>query len=183
MHTMTSREREEYRALRATIRERGTARVWIFVIGIMAWAAMVLATVSVTPELPITALLPLLALAALFEALFALHTGVERIGRYLQSFYEQPDDTSGRRWEHIAMEFGRSRPMALPDPIFSSFFLLATLANFIPASLAGALPVEWAVIGGLHVLFGIRVLVARRRAGGQRAADLARFETLKKAQP
>ncbi len=73
--------------------------------------------------------------------------------------------------------------MALPDPIFSSFFLLATLANFIPASLAGALPVEWAVIGGLHVLFGIRVLVARRRAGGQRAADLARFETLKKAQP
>ena len=30
---MTARELEEYRALRATIRERGTARVWIFVVG------------------------------------------------------------------------------------------------------------------------------------------------------
>jgi len=29
---MTPRELEEYRALRHTIRERGTARVWIFVI-------------------------------------------------------------------------------------------------------------------------------------------------------
>ena len=63
MRTMTSREREEYRALRATIRERGTARVWLFVVGIMAWAALLFATASVTPELPIAVLLPLLALA------------------------------------------------------------------------------------------------------------------------
>ena len=33
---MTPRELEEYRALRETIRERGTARVWIFVVGLVA---------------------------------------------------------------------------------------------------------------------------------------------------
>ncbi len=30
---MTGRDVEEYTALRATIRERGTTRVWLFVVG------------------------------------------------------------------------------------------------------------------------------------------------------
>ena len=34
---MTPREAEEYRALRATIRERGSLRVTLFVIGMIAW--------------------------------------------------------------------------------------------------------------------------------------------------
>src|SRR5947208_14124487 len=38
---MTARELEEYRALRATIRERGTARVWIFVVGFGLWGGLV----------------------------------------------------------------------------------------------------------------------------------------------
>ena len=37
--------------------------------------------------IPVATLLPLVLLAACFEAIFALHTGVERIGRYLQVFY------------------------------------------------------------------------------------------------
>ena len=36
---MTPRELEEYRELRSTVRERGTARIWIFVSGVVAWAA------------------------------------------------------------------------------------------------------------------------------------------------
>src|SRR5262245_28415723 len=103
---MTPRELEEYRALRATIRERGTARVYLVVGGLGAWAALVIATASLA-SLPVATLLPLLFLAGVFEAIFALHTGVERIGRYLQVFYEEPPE---RGWEHVAMAFGRAFP-------------------------------------------------------------------------
>ena len=84
---MTPREVEEYRALRATIRERGTARVWIFVAGLAAWAASAIATTALAAP-PLATLLPLLVLAAGFEALVTVHIGVERIGRYVQVFLE-----------------------------------------------------------------------------------------------
>ena len=84
---MTARDHEEYRALRATIRERGTARVCIFAGGIVAWAAVTITTAAMAST-PLATLLPLLVLAAAFEVVFALHIGVERIGRYLQVFHE-----------------------------------------------------------------------------------------------
>ena len=84
---MTVREQDEYSALRATIRERGTARVYVFTAGVAAWAAAAIATAALAST-PVAALLPLLVLAAAFEGVFALHVGVERIGRYLQVFYE-----------------------------------------------------------------------------------------------
>src|SRR3954463_9411331 len=83
---MTARESGEYRALRATIRARGTARVWVFVVGLSAWAALMVATTAVS-GVPMVALVPLVVLAGTFEAVFALHIGVERIGRYIQVFY------------------------------------------------------------------------------------------------
>src|SRR5260370_36347679 len=95
---MIPRRVEEYRALRATIRERGTTRTWVFVVGLAVWAGLALAAVAIGP-LPALALLPLLVLGASFEAVYALHVAVERIGRYLQTFH---DDT----WEHTAMAFG-----------------------------------------------------------------------------
>ena len=85
---MTPRELEEYTALRETIRERGTARVWIFVAGLVAWAALVIATAALA-ALPVATLLPLLILAGTFEAVFSLHAGVERVGRYIQVFFEE----------------------------------------------------------------------------------------------
>src|SRR5712692_11822960 len=86
-HPMTPRDQEEYRALRATIRERGTTRIWIFVVGLVGWAGLVIATAALA-ALPVATLLPLLVLAVVFEAVVALHTGVERIGRYIQVFFE-----------------------------------------------------------------------------------------------
>ena len=97
---MTTRE-EEYRALRDTIRERGTTRVWIVLAGLSAWAALAIGTFALAP-FPAATVLPLLVLAAAFEIVFALHTGVERIGRYLQVFHEE---ASG--WEHAAMSYGQ----------------------------------------------------------------------------
>jgi len=175
---MTERELEEYRALRATIRERGTARVWIFVIGFGIWGGLVMATVSIA-ALPEATLLPLLALAAVFEAVFALHVGVERVGRYIQVFYEGETDHS-LNWEHTAMAFGRAFPGATStDPLFGRFFWIATVFNFIPSLVAGAVRIEWTWIGIAHLLFLVRVVVAERRAAHQRANDLDHFLKLK----
>ena len=121
---MTPRELEEYRALRETIRERGTARVWIFVAGLVAWAALVIATAALA-ALPVATLLPLLVLAGTFEAVFSLHAGVERVGRYLQVFCDD-------QWEQTAMAFGAPLAGTGSDPLFILFFGLATICNFAP---------------------------------------------------
>ena len=181
----------EYAALRATIRERGTARVWVFATGIVAWAALTIATAALAST-PVATLLPLLVLASIFEAIFALHVGGERIGRYLQVFYEAgaapsvPPDPSGLPdprglpgWEHAAMAFGRPAGAVTIDALFVVPFLIATLFNAAPAIIVDPAREELIVIGGAHLLFVLRLIVARQAAGKQRAIDLARFQTLR----
>ena len=68
---MTTREIEEYRALRDTIRERGTARHWIVIVGLATWCALAVA-LSVLVTTPVTTLLPLLLLASTFEVVFGV---------------------------------------------------------------------------------------------------------------
>ena len=167
---MAERDLEEYKALRATIRQRGSVRPCVFVTGLAAWGLVSLATTFVS--IPLTTLLPLVLLAGIFEAVFALHVGVERIGRYLQVFYED-------RWEQTAMAFGAPLAGTGSDPLFVVFFGLATLCNFMPVLQAEPVRVELAVIGGAHALFIIRLVVARQAAGKQRDADLERFRQLK----
>ena len=79
--------RIEYEALRATIRERGTWRVMLFWMSLAVWAGLLL-TAAVW-GVPVGSLASLIALVAGFEGVYALHVGVERIGRYLQVFYEE----------------------------------------------------------------------------------------------
>jgi len=167
---MTDLRIEEYRALRDTIRARGTARTCIFVAGLGVWAALSLAILAMS-AVPLAVVFPLLVLAGTFEAVFALHAGVERIGRYLQVFH---DDT----WEQTAMAFGPPLARTGSDPLFTLLFLLATVCNFVPVLLAEPLPVELGVLGAVHLIFGLRLLIARNAAAGQRAADLARFRSL-----
>ena len=176
---MTAREQDEYSALRATVRERGTARVCLFAGGIAAWAAAAIATAALAST-PIAALLPLLVLAAVFEAVFALHVGVERIGRYLQVFYETdpPALPALPKWEHAAMAFGRPKGAATTDALFSAIFFLAALFNLMPALLLEPQRVELVFVGGAHALFALRLLVARHAASTQRAIDLERFQKL-----
>jgi hypothetical protein len=167
---MTSREEAEYIALRATIRERGTVRVCVYAGGLTAWAAATIATAALAST-PVATLLPLFLLAGVFEAVFALHVGVERIGRYIQVFHE----TEGRGWEHAAMAFGRPAGAATTDALFIVPFLIATLFNLVPALLFDPARVELIFIGGGHALFALRLIVARLVASRQRAIDLARF--------
>ncbi len=170
---MGTQQQEEYRALRATIRQRGTARVWVLVAGLIGWAGLTMATAALA-SLPVATFLPLLILAVTFEAVFSLHVGVERIGRYLQVFHE---DNFG--WEHTAMAFGKPLAGTGTDPLFVAHFLIAALLNIMPALLAEPVQLEVTVVGSAHLLFAARVLLAARTATKQRAADLKRFEALK----
>ena len=174
---MTAREQEEYRALRATIRERGTTRVWVFVTGVSAWAGVTVATAALAPT-PVATLLPLLVLATAFEGVLALHVGVERIGRYLQVFYE--DDESARRWEHTTMAFGRPKGTSGIDALFSVPFLIAAVFNVAPALIIQPTIEELVFVGGAHALFVLRLIVARGAVSRQRAIDLERFQELKR---
>jgi hypothetical protein len=177
---MTPTDFDEYSALRTTIRERGTTRVWIVLGGTTAWAAAALATVALAVP-PTVTLIPLLVLATTFEITFALHTGVERVGRYIQVFYEEPGGRAG--WEHRIMEYGRVGARRLStDPLFVRTFLLGTALNFVAVTASGPLVVEWVILGIAHALVVVRILAARREAGGQRAADLARFNEIKKSE-
>jgi Flp pilus assembly protein TadB len=175
--SMTTRDVEEYKALRATIRERGTMRLGLFFAVVVAWAAGMIATAALA-ALPVATLLPLLVLASGFEAVFALHTGVERIGRYLQVFHApsatEPD------WERTVMAFGQANPGAGSDALFSPYFFFATVLNFVPVLLAEPVRLEVSVVGVVHLLFLGRLVLARRASGRQRALDLERFQRIER---
>lgn len=163
---------EEFAALRSTIRERGTVRMILLPVTFGVWAGAAVATTAAI-QLPIAALLPLLVLAAGFEAIYALHINVERIGRYLQVFHEPQGG-----WEHVAMTFGQRFPGRGPDALFSALFLMATALNYLPVALGGTTP-ELIAGGLLHLLLALHIGTARRRASHQRQQDLERFEAIK----
>jgi hypothetical protein len=167
---MTDRAVEEYKVLRATISQRGSVRTCVFVLGLAIWCIVAVAATFVS--IPLITILPLVLLAGTFEAVFALHVGVERVGRYLQVFHDD-------RWEQTAMAFGAPLAGTGSDPLFIVFFGLAAVCNFVPVLLVEPVRIELATIGGVHALFLVRLVVARRVAGRQRAADLERFRQIK----
>jgi hypothetical protein len=174
---------EEYRALRATIRERGTARSVITIFIFVAWATLS-CVVEAFSAPPAITLMPLVVLIAGFEIIFSLHVGVERIGRYLQVYFEEPP-AAPPAWEHTVMRVGP--PAGVPalalDPLLAGPFAVAALLNLVPAALHGleeapsflGLPVELVVLSLLHLVFVLRIIQARRYASRLRASDLETF--------
>ena len=77
------------------------------------------------------------------------------------------------------MAYGRAYRGSGSDPLFAAVFLAAALLNFVPVLVAEPVPLEVGVIGTIHALFVVRVLVARRAAGRQRAIDLERFQAIR----
>jgi hypothetical protein len=163
---------EEFAALRATIRERGTVRMILLPVTFGLWSGAAVATTAAI-QLPIATLVPLLVLAAGFESIYALHINVERIGRYLQVFHE-PDGG----WEHVAMTFGERFPGRGPDALFSTLFLMAAALNYLPVALGGTTP-ELVALGVLHLVLAVHIGTARSRASKQRRLDVERFEVIK----
>src|SRR5688572_1505919 len=107
---MDRHQRSEYVILRRTIARRGALRPIVVLAGTAVWAALLIAVLVALPY-PVAAAIPLLVLAATFEVVRPLHFGAERIGRYLQVFYEEDGDP-GRplsdtpSWERVAMNLG-----------------------------------------------------------------------------
>lgn len=166
------RHQTEYAALRDTIRQRGTARMVIVPFIFVGWAGTAVATAAII-TVALSTLVPLLVLSAGFEAVFALHMNVERIGRYLQVFHEREGG-----WEQVAMNFGRRFPGSGPDPLFAQLFVFGVSVNFIPAALGGEV-LEVALIAILHLGAIYRIRTGRIAAARQRAEDLDRFEQLR----
>ena len=175
MNTMPDFGRSEYEALRATIRERGTLRVWTALIGLALWGFLALGLLFIEFEGAVV-LVPLVVLGATFEISFFIHTGVERIGRYLQVFFEEKQAMGA--WETTAMSYGQ-RFAGGSDPLFTWLFAAAAAVNFFSSVAISS--TEW-LIGSLfaHLAFGWRLLKAKRIAAGQRAIDLERYRSLEK---
>jgi hypothetical protein len=175
---------EEYRALRATIRERGTARMIVSLVTFLGWSGL-LAVVARPLQAPEFVLLPLVGLWAGFEVIAAIHIAVERIGRYVQVHYEtRPGELPG--WEQTAMQLERKPGAATgSDPLLFRLFALAALLNLMPLSpyvvsqsSPVGLTIQITVTVVLHIAFFLRILQARRFTRTQRARDVDLFTRL-----
>lgn len=170
----------EFAALRQTIATRGTVRIVLVPLTLLGWSVLA-ALLLLFGTLPVAALVPLALLAAGFEAIHALHAGVERIGRYIQVFYET--DGEGPQWETTAMAVGPALPGGGVDPLFAVMFAAAAMLNLLPALLPQPAPIEVIVIGVLHITFLGRIVRARGAAARQRAVELESFRALRAQHP
>lgn len=173
----------EYLVLRQAIAQRGALRHVLMLCGITIWAVLLIAVLALLPY-PFFAALPLLALLVTFEVIRPLHFGAERIGRYVQVFYEEagePDralsDTPS--WERIAMRFG-TVPGVGGHPLFVPPFLLATAMNYVAVLLQDPVAVELSVMAIPHLGFIAWLVAADRAMRKQRAIELARLRELHK---
>jgi hypothetical protein len=174
----------EYRVLRDTIATRGSLRPVLALIGLGLWAVILTAVLAWIPY-PMAAVIPLLVLLATFEVIRPLHFGAERIGRYLQVFYEedgQPERPLSQvpSWERVAMRLS-TVPGTGGHPLFVPVFFLATIVNTLPVLLAQPLatPIELTALGVPHAAFMIWLLNADRAMRTQRATELEQLRQLR----
>jgi hypothetical protein len=166
----------EYTALRDTIRERGSLRMCAILIALVAWGALAIGLLAAQLTGAAT-MVPLVVLASGFEVSFFIHTGVERVGRYIQVFYEEEQNTTA--WETSTMNYGRSFPGGM-DPLFITLFAGAATVNFV--STFGILSHRpgWMLLAFVvHLAFGWRLVSASRLSRSQRGTDLERFRSLR----
>jgi hypothetical protein len=177
----------EYLVLRKTIAARGSLRAVLFVGGMSVWAVLLVAELAFFP-FPLAVAIPLVVLASTFEAIRPLHFGAERIGRYLQVFYEE-DGQPGRSlsdtpsWERVAMSLG-AVPGVGGNPLFVPLFFIATVVNYVPVLLAqpAAVPIELGMLAVPHVAFVTWLIYCDRAMRAQRTTELARFRELRQSQ-
>ena len=180
---MTEQQLHEFRSLRDAVAARGQLRVTLAMAGLSVWAVILTALVVALPH-PIAAAIPLSVLLATFEAIRPLHFGAERIGRYLQVFYEEAQaPTAGPltppAWERTAMAFGAAVPGAAGHPLFAPTFAIATLVNLLAVVLAEPLPEELALLTLPHLAFLGWLVRTDAAMRAQRPQELARFRELR----
>ena len=140
-----------------------------------AWAALLIVVLALLPY-PVAASIPLLVLLVTFEVIRPLHFGAERIGRYVQVFYEE-DGAANRpltdtpSWERVAMNFG-TVPGVGGHALFVPVFLLATAINFLAVVLPGPVALELSVMAIPHLAFIAWLVASDRAMRAQRAIEL-----------
>jgi len=169
----------EFDVLRQTIAWRGTARMVLVPVTFMVWAALSL-VVILFADLPVAALFTLVVLGAGFEAAHALHVGAERIGRFLQVYYEGGPDSP--RWETSVTSVGPGLPGGGIDPLFTFIFAAAAFLNMMLVLLPGPSRTELGIIGVLHLGFVVRLVRARGASARQRAVELESFKAVRERQ-
>ena len=167
----------EFKVLRHTISTRGTVRIILLPVAMLGWAILVSTLLITGHTTPLASVFSLAILAAGFEGIHALHVGVERIGRYLQVYYEVGND--GPQWETTCMLVGPALPGGGVDPLFTVLLGGATIANVIPLLFATTTRVELAVVGLLHAAFLIRLARARWAAARQRTVELESYRAIR----
>lgn len=178
---MERHRQSEYLVLRQTIANRGALRSVLVLCGIGIWAALLIAVLLLLPY-PLAAAIPLLVLVATFEVVRPLHFGAERIGRYLQVFYEEAGEP-GRSvsdtpsWERVAMGFGMV-PGVGGHALFVPLFLVATALNYLAVLLPGPVAIELSVMAVPHLAFIAWLVATDRAMRTQRAIELARMREL-----
>src|SRR5262245_40348097 len=104
-----SPSQSEFTVLRQTIAVRGTVRMALLPLTVLGWSSFTVALRHGRSTIvPLLSLVPLSVLIGGFEAIHALNVGFERIGRYLQVYYEGTAD--GPTWETTAMSIGPGLP-------------------------------------------------------------------------
>ena len=175
-----SPSQSEFTVLRQTIAARGTVRMVLLPVTVIGWTSI---TAALLQGLTVPGLLPLVPLSVLiagFEAIHALNVGVERIGRYLQVYYEGRSD--GPMWETTAMSVGPGLPGGGIDPLFTVVFIAASVLNLALAAPELRTMTAIVTLVPVHAIFWIRVIRARGAAARQRAVDLETYRAVKSGQ-
>src|SRR4026209_2619026 len=137
----------EHAVTRHTIASRGTTRIVLFPIAMIAWAVLAWLVLRFA-EAPLASLYPLAVLVGGFEAIHALHVGVERIGRYLQVYYE--DSLDDPRWATTAVAPGAALPGGGIDPVFPAVFVLVSALKLTFAFYVSRTLTQGLAIGAVH---------------------------------
>ena len=178
---MERHPRSEYLILRKTIAHRGALRPILVLSGFGIWAALLIAVLVLLPY-PVAGAIPLLALVVTFEVIRPLHFGAERIGRYIQVFYEEAGDPSRATsdtpsWERVAMSFG-AVPGVGGHALFVPLFLMAAALNYLAVLLPEPERIELSVMAIPHLAFIAWLIATDRAMRAQRATELARMREL-----
>jgi hypothetical protein len=187
--SMDAIQLEEFRALRAVIRERAIARVLVLTMAWVGWAALATAIMLVVPS-PLLLTVPLVVLLAAFEVNLGIVRAADRVGNYLRVVFEERRGVSG--WETVSADMATHYPATAGDPVFFWVFVAVLCANYVcvliaipettdPLARSREDSLDLALITALHIAVLLRFVLARRALRSGRAGDIERLRSLTRA--
>jgi hypothetical protein len=184
--TIDAIQLEEFRALRASVRERAIARVLLLAMTWLGWAALATAIMLVVPA-PLLLTVPLVVLLAAFEVNLGTVRSAERVSNYLRVVFEERRAVPG--WETASADLARRYPASAGDPLFLWVFVAVLSANYVcvviaipetvdPTARAREDSLDLALVTALHLSLVLRFVLARRSLHTGRARDLERLRSV-----